>query len=215
MNQSVDMIWLVIVLVFALSTLVALRPSFAMLVRSLAAWGAIGLVIYVAVAHRQEIGAMVSRATDSLGLDEQQTQGETVRIRMSPDGHFWARARLNGVERRMLIDSGATTTAISSDTAAAVGVGTDGGFPVMIETANGAVEARRGRIGKVGVGPLQTDDLGVVIAPNFGELDVLGMNFLSRLKSWRVEGNVLILEPGEARKVNVSLEGYEHGPDEE
>ena len=29
----------------------------------------------------------------------------------------------------------------------------------------------------------------------FGDIDVLGMNFLSRLKSWRVEGRTLILTP--------------------
>ena len=35
----------------------------------------------------------------------------------------------------------------------------------------------------------------MVVSPAFGETDVLGMNFLSRLKSWRVEGSTLILEP--------------------
>ena len=39
--------------------------------------------------------------------------GEEVRLRMAPDGHFWADVRLDGVERRMLIDSGATITALS------------------------------------------------------------------------------------------------------
>ena len=47
-----------------------------------------------------------------------------------------------------------------------------------------------------------TDDLTVFVASNFGDLDVLGMNFLSRLKSWRVEGNVLILEPQPAPRPN-------------
>ena len=61
--------------------------------------------------------------------------------------------------------------------------------------ANGTVAARRGRIRKLAIGPLETDDLGVVVSPAFGELDVLGMNFLSRLHSWRVENNVLVLQP--------------------
>ena len=38
-------------------------------------------------------------------------------------------------------------------------------------------------------------DLAVVVSPAFGDIDVLGMNFLSRLKSWRVEGQTLILTP--------------------
>jgi aspartyl protease family protein len=35
----------------------------------------------------------------------------------------------------------------------------------------------------------------VVVSPAFGDTDVLGMNFLSRLKSWRVEDGVLVLVP--------------------
>jgi len=38
-------------------------------------------------------------------------------------------------------------------------------------------------------------DLDAVIAPGTGGLNVLGMNFLSRLKSWRVEDGELILVP--------------------
>ena len=68
----------------------------------------------------------------------------------------------------------------------------------MIETANGMVRARSGRVASLAVGPLRTSDLGVVISPQFDDLDVLGMNFLSRLKSWRVEDRVLVLEPGDA-----------------
>ncbi|MBL7325885.1 TIGR02281 family clan AA aspartic protease, partial [Escherichia coli] len=37
--------------------------------------------------------------------------------------------------------------------------------------------------------------LPLVVGDSFGDLDVLGMNFLSRLKSWRVEDRTLILEP--------------------
>jgi aspartyl protease family protein len=43
----------------------------------------------------------------------------------------------------------------------------------------------------------------VVVSENFGNLDVLGMNFLSRLHSWRVEDKTLILEP----KAGASDEG--------
>ncbi len=60
--------------------------------------------------HRQELGGCCARASEKLGYEQQVVQGETVRIKMSPDGHFWARVQINGVERRMLVDSGATIT---------------------------------------------------------------------------------------------------------
>ncbi|UZK66930.1 retropepsin-like aspartic protease family protein [Sphingomonas sp. M1-B02] len=193
--DSMDMIWLVAVLVLAVSALTARRLSFGYVLRSLLSWAVIALVAFVAVANRHELGALFASASAKLGLDDQQVDGETVRIRMAPDGHFWARVTLNGVERRMLIDSGATITAISDRTAASADISASGGLPVMIETANGTVAARRGRIDELAIGPLKTSDLGVVVSSSFGELDVLGMNFLSRLHSWRVQGNVLILEP--------------------
>ena len=38
-------------------------------------------------------------------------------------------------------------------------------------------------------------DTSAVIAPDLGGTNVLGMNFLSRLASWRVEGRILVLTP--------------------
>src|SRR3954452_11722108 len=59
----------------------------------------------------------LARFTQKLGLDDQKVAGKELRVRMSPDGHFWVLALINGVQRRMLIDSGATVTAISTSTA--------------------------------------------------------------------------------------------------
>lgn len=198
-EDAYNWIWGVVMLVILVSAISARRLSLGTIARGAIAWAAIGLIAYILVAHRYELKEIAGRVTAALGLDEQQVQGTTVRIRMSPDGHFWARVRVNGSERRMLVDSGATITAMSSETAAALNIAPDrNGLPVIIETANGAVEAQRGSIEELAVGGLVTRDLGVVISPSFGETDVLGMNFLSRLKSWRVEGNVLVLDPGSA-----------------
>jgi aspartyl protease family protein len=190
-----DLIYLVGVLVLVLSALSIRKLSIGFVLRSLITWALIIVLTVLAVAHRHELGALFAAASAKLGIDDQQVEGETVRIRMAPDGHFWARVTINGVERRMLIDSGATITAISDRTAAESNVTAGNGLPAMIETANGTVAARRGRIQKLAVGPLETEDLGVVVSESFGNLDVLGMNFLSRLHSWRVENNVLVLQP--------------------
>jgi aspartyl protease family protein len=193
--DSMDLIWLVGVLVLVLSALSVRKLSIGFVLRSLVTWALIIVLTVLAVAHRQELGALFAAASAKLGLDDQQVEGKTVRIRMAPDGHFWARVKLNGVERRMLIDSGATITAISDRTAEAADVHSGSGLPVIIETANGTVAAKRGSIQHLSIGPLETEDLGVVVSENFGDLDVLGMNFLSRLHSWRVENRTLILEP--------------------
>ena len=138
----------------------------------------------------------LSRLAGQLGLDSQEVVGREVRIRMSSDGHFWADATLNGVKRRMLIDSGATVTAISEQTAAAAAVRPDAvPVPVVLRTANGLAPARSGSVEELRLGNIVARDLKVVISPAFGDMDVIGMNLLSKLASWRVEGRTLILVP--------------------
>jgi aspartyl protease family protein len=138
----------------------------------------------------------LSSITQRLGLDDQQVAGRELRVRMSPDGHFWVVASINGVKRRMLIDSGATVTAISASTARAAGVDAGTGItPVVLRTANGMAPAQTGAIEELRVGNIVARNLRIVTSPGLGNIDVLGMNFLSRLESWRVEGRTLILVP--------------------
>jgi aspartyl protease family protein len=138
----------------------------------------------------------LSRITSSLGLDDQKVEGKELRVRMASDGHFWVRASVNGVERRMLIDSGATITALSQSTAQAAGVDAHSTLaPVVLRTANGATPARTGSVDELRVGNIVARNLKIVTAPGLGSLDVLGMNFLSKLDSWRVEGRTVILVP--------------------
>jgi aspartyl protease family protein len=134
--------------------------------------------------------------TQRLGLDDQKVVGKEVRVRMSSDGHFWVNAKINDVERRMLIDSGATVTAISDQTARRAKVEAGAGLsPVVLRTANGMAPAKTGRIDELRVGNILARNLKIVTSPGLGNMDVLGMNFLSQLKSWRVEGKTLILVP--------------------
>lgn len=188
-------------LVLVLSALSSRGLRMGFVLRTLIGWLLIGSVIFIAFANRGEVAGVLAQVTDRLGIGNQVVEGQTVRIAMSPDGHFWARATINGVPRRMLIDSGATITAISARSAEAAGIDvSESALPVLIGTANGTVEAKRATVKHLNLGSLGTSDLPVVVAPNFGDFDVLGMNFLSRLGSWRVEGETLILEPKKPSK---------------
>jgi len=93
--------------------------------------------------YQPELG----RFTQRLGLDDQRVVGRELRVAMAPDGHFWVLASINGVKTRMLIDSGATVTAISEETARSAQVDTGRGLtPVMLRTANGVAPAETGSI---------------------------------------------------------------------
>ena len=143
----------------------------------------------------------LSRILSSVGLDNQQVVGNEVRVRMAPDGHFWVNATVNGVERRMLVDSGATMTVISSDTAEEAMVDKEREFaPIMVRTASGIAPAQPATVEELRVGNIVASNLKVVTSPALGNINVVGMNFLSELESWRVEGRTLILVPGEPER---------------
>ena len=55
--------------------------------------------------------------------------------------------------------------------------------------------ADTGSIDTLRLGAITARHLRTVTSPAFGDTDVLGMNFLSRLASWRVEGKTLVLVP--------------------
>lgn len=170
-------------------------PVIGRLIRVVFSLGLLAFLIFV-VLQQAPYQPELARLTQSLGLDDQQVAGKELRVRMSPDGHFWALASINGIQRRMLIDSGATVTAVSNQTAreAKIDAGT-GLAPVVLRTANGAAAAETGSIDELRVGNIVARNLKVVTSPGLGNLDVLGMNFLSKLESWRVEGRTLILVP--------------------
>ena len=155
----------------------------------------LALLIFV-VMQQAPYQPELARLGDTLGIDNEQVAGKELRVRMARDGHFWVNASINGVPRRMLIDSGATVTAISQSTATSADVDTGTGLtPVMLRTANGVTPAEIGSIDELRVGNIVARNLKVVTAPGLGGIDVLGMNFLSKLKSWRVEDRTLILVP--------------------
>ena len=122
-------------------------------------------------------------------------QGSELRIPRAEDGHYWIEGRLNGEPVRFLIDSGATMTSIGRTTADRVKADSSGGFPVAVETANGTVTAERARVKRLQIGDIAREDFPIHVSQALGDTNVLGMNFLSSLSSWGVEGTWLVLRP--------------------
>ena len=190
-----DVVFYVLLLILPLSALLARRMPLRSTAKMAAAWVLIFLAGLLLISQRERVRPLWQGARDLLLGRDQRVSGGTVRITMAEDGHFYADARINGVPRRMLVDSGATITALSTATAKACGIAVGvSPFPVFIDTANGQVEAQTATVARLELGSIAAHDLPVVVAPAFGDSDVLGMNYLSRLRSWRVEGRALILE---------------------
>ena len=121
-------------------------------------------------------------------------QGAELRIPMAIDGHFWVDATINGQKVKFLVDSGATMTTIDRETATRAGVTISPNRNQIVRTGNGFVRVSSGRADELKVGTIERADFPVHVTESDG-LNVLGMNFLSTLERWGVEGRWLVLVP--------------------
>lgn len=155
----------------------------------------VGILLTI-VLQMSRLDPRIDLAVPELGLPSQVVEGDETRVPMAQDGHFWLRAEINGVPAEFLVDTGATLTAVNEDLALEAGLEPRrGGIPIMLNTANGQVTAQIAPIEELRFGNVAARGLDAVIAPNLGDVNVIGMNLLSRLASWRVEGQSLILVP--------------------
>ena len=162
----------------------------------LASSAALGLILPTVVLQLSRFDPRFDVAVPQIGLPEQVVEGGETRIPLSADGHFWVRADVNGVPGNFMIDTGATLTAISAPLAERAGLEPRrGGIPIMLGTANGTVQAHVATIDSLTFGNVSASGTDAAIAENFGDFNVIGMNVLARLGSWRVEDNTLILVP--------------------
>lgn len=172
------------------------RPALARALRQTGYLGmlAAGLLLIGQLAQQAE----KSDAAILLGSKPKLTvEGSETVIPLSSDGHYWVRATINGAELDLMIDTGATITALSMDGAEAVGLEPDPLVaPARLNTANGTILARAGIIGDLSFGTITARNLEAMILPAEGiDTNVIGMNLLSQLASWRVEDNKLVLVP--------------------
>lgn len=193
--ETGDIFYYLLLLILPVMSLVARRMPIAQTAKMVLAWVGIFAALLFVVTFATRSGITPGTIADTLGLSSQSVTGGTVSIAKAPDGHFWATVSINGIERRMLVDSGATVTSITPETARAAGIDAEADkFGTIIDTANGPAVVRRATASKVVLGSISARDLDVLVGSNFGNSEIIGMNFLSRLKSWRVEGDRLVLE---------------------
>lgn len=206
-SDTASLIYSLLLLVLVGSALISRTLPIGQTIKMALGWVGIFALLFLLLSFRPEMKLIWQRISEEIGLARAPAiSGEPMTLRKSEDGHFWVSAEVNGHPVRFLIDSGATFTALSARAAREAGVEPGGfGLRTVINTANGAVEAERGEIADLRVGSLAMRNHKVVIADAFGDTNVLGMNFLSELESWRVEGDTMVLVPIKSG-VSVSLD---------
>ena len=119
----------------------------------------------------------------------------SVKIRRRPDSHFVAKIGVNGTPISMIVDTGASTVVLKQTDAALIGIDPKSlVYSVPVQTANGQTFAARVRLGSVTIGAIRLEQVEALVArPGALRESLLGMSFLSRLKSYEFSGDYLTL----------------------
>ena len=184
-------LYILMAIMLILGSLMARREPAAKLLTMALAWIAIFGAGFVLFTFRDNFGWVAQRLkAEAVGTPVQ--QGSETRIPMAIDGHFWVDAKVNGKDVKFLVDSGATMTTVDRKTAAVARIPVSGRRDQFVRTGNGIIKVSSSRADEISIGGITRQDVGVQIADN-DDLNVLGMNFLSTLSRWSVEGRWLVL----------------------
>jgi aspartyl protease family protein len=109
-------------------------------------------------------------------------------------GQYAAGVLVNGVPVRMLIDTGASDVCVSASTARRLGLSPSGGRKRVMQTANGQSTASPTVLRSVSLDGLYLNDVeALILAPEAGEVNLLGESFLKRLVSVEQRNGTLVL----------------------
>lgn len=112
------------------------------------------------------------------------------------NGHFVANADINNTSVTVMVDTGASAVALSFEDADSVGLHpAQLTYDVPVSTANGSAYAARVTLDKVEIDGVRVRDVeGFVMPQGAMRGSLLGMSFLGRLSSFKVQDGVLTLK---------------------
>jgi aspartyl protease family protein len=184
-------VYILMAVMLVLGALMSRREPAAKLLTMALAWVAIFGAGFILFTFRDNFGWVAQRLkAEAMGTPVE--AGRETRIPMAIDGHFWVEASVNGEPVKFLVDSGATMTTIDRATARRTGVEVSPRADQYVRTGNGIIRVSSARASQVEVGGIVRRDVRLQVAEH-DNLNVLGMNFLSSLTRWGVEGRWLVL----------------------
>ncbi len=112
-------------------------------------------------------------------------QTGSVTLRAGPGGHYFTNATINGTSLPFMVDTGATSVAISRAQAQRIGLNYQRGTPALSHTANGVAMGWRLSLRTIKVGGLTVHNVDAMVLDTDLSMGLLGMSFLSRFDMHR------------------------------
>ena len=165
------------------------------LVPQAAVWFGIMLLVAIGYGFRYELADVSNRVlavfVPSHGYS---STPETISFRVAPDGHYWVNTRIDGVDFRLMVDTGATSVVLGKEDARRLGIDPASlRYERTVHTANGTTKAAAIRLRQLAIGPIVVTDVPALV--NAGALSdpLLGMRLLERLSGVEIKNGTLTL----------------------
>ena len=139
-------------------------------------------------------GAIAAEAPAAEPPQRQSSGYREALLEADQHGQYAAEVSVNGSPVRMLIDTGATQVCVSASTARRLGLSPSAGRTLLIQTANGKSTASPTILRSLSFDGLYMNDVeALILAPEAGEVNLLGASFLKRLVSVEQRNGALVL----------------------
>lgn len=139
----------------------------------------------------------VGDAPSSVGAASSAAGGEgggTVVLTVGDGGHFFTQGQINGKSARMVVDTGATSIALSVDEARRLGVNYQLGQVIRMSTANGVIPGWRVQLDAVRVGDVVVRNVDAVVSSGAMPFVLLGNSFLTRFQMTRTNDQMVLVK---------------------
>lgn len=191
----------------------ALSSGARSLIGELASWGAAAAILVAGALHYDTLRSGLSSAlgfsteatavVDASGApvpsspERSPTRSGTEELRASSDGHYYARAEINGRPLDVMVDTGASMVALTYEDADRLGLSLrPSDFTATVQTANGTAAVAPVVLDRVTIGHVTVRNVRAAVSER-GRLakTLLGMSFLGQLERVDIsQGRLLLVE---------------------
>ena len=165
--------------------------------RHAAVWLALAGVLAIGYSYRFELTDVINRlGGEIIPYAAVTTEDGAVRVRAHRDGHFYVDSRVGDRTIRFLVDTGATSVALSPADARRIGFDLSSlDFSRRLQTAGGVVRGAPVVIRSLEIGDIRLSNVRAVVNEQAMPHSLLGISALDRLGGYEVRDGTLTLRP--------------------
>lgn len=128
------------------------------------------------------------------GLSASAGRGTRIVLVAGSGGHFMTPGQINGKAVQFMVDTGATSVAMSGADAERAGISFRNGQAINMSTANGIAPGFRIKLNSVRIGDVEVFDVDAVVTPQAMPYMLLGNSFLTRFQMVRENDQMTLVK---------------------